>query len=306
MGNPSWLGNVLRFLLVAIAVILVWIGIGTIQEWRNLPVSAQSNNANTPHTDSTVTRKLTNDTANKKTSSTAETTIYRTTKMEECAICNVTLRDNMLKKGYDFVVLGLVLLLAIFVLPSVSTINILSLFSATFRETVDAGKAIVNDAANTTNTNLPVTTPKTNLVAVSDVQKENIRSFLPSAEHTATSIIKYAIDNQNGQWGKLPENNSRKITTSVVPLPGNKALFKIIARVISTDINKPIRNKVIFHLQQDFPNKDPEIYVINGEAKLELIAWGAFTIGAEADEKATKLELDLSQLPDAPLLFAVR
>lgn len=46
--------------------------------------------------------------------------------------------------------------------------------------------------------------------------------------------------------------------------------------------------------------------VVEGAAMIERIAYGAFTVGAEADGGATRLELDLVDLPDAPELFRSR
>ena len=45
---------------------------------------------------------------------------------------------------------------------------------------------------------------------------------------------------------------------------------------------------------------------VNGIATLQLIAYGAFTVGAECDGGTTKLELNLAELPDAPQLFKER
>jgi len=41
-------------------------------------------------------------------------------------------------------------------------------------------------------------------------------------------------------------------------------------------------------------------------ATLEVSAWGAFTVGVCADNGSTLLELDLSDVPDAPARFAER
>jgi hypothetical protein len=37
----------------------------------------------------------------------------------------------------------------------------------------------------------------------------------------------------------------------------------------------------------------------NGVASLDRSAWGAFTVGLEIEDEDAKLELNLSQLPDA-------
>lgn len=306
MKNSDIFSITLKLLLVTAGVAILLTGMLIIWRWANSPIEISKESVHTPHSDSSVIKKVTNDTANQKTTSTAETTVYRTTKTEACSTCNVTLKDNMLKKGYDFVLLGLLFLLSIFVLPSVSTINILSLFGATFRETVDAGKAVINESVNAANTNISPSPPQTTSVPVTEIQKEKVKSILPTVELSKEKIQIYTSDPQKGRWGGLSERNGRKLIASVIPLPGSKELFKVIIKVIATDIHNPIRNKVLFHLHNSFPNPNPEIYVIQGEARLELIAWGAFTIGAEADDRATRLELDLADLPDAPLLFTSR
>lgn len=303
MNNSAFLSNLLKTLLIAFAVSLILLGIYTIFQWGDATASVHNTTGPTPHSDSSVIKKLTNDTANKKATSTSETTVYRTVKADECSTCNVTLRDNMLKKAYDYIVLGLILLLLVLILPGISTISFLSVFSATFREQLEAKKAMANDVANSINISTPAGSTLTNQVPVTDEQRLRLRSMMPTAELQDVTIQKYADDPQKGKWGGSDQANNRKISASVVAVSGNNRLFKITVKVISTDVTKPIRDKVVFHLQPSFPNPDPTIYVIQGEARLELTSLGAFTIGAETDGGATRLELDLAELPDAPLIF---
>lgn len=64
---------------------------------------------------------------------------------------------------------------------------------------------------------------------------------------------------------------------------------------------------VKFHLHHTFSNPDPVISVQDGEAVLKLTkVYGAFTVGAEADDGNTFLELDLAELSDAPKEFEER
>ena len=49
--------------------------------------------------------------------------------------------------------------------------------------------------------------------------------------------------------------------------------------------------------------------VSNGTATLKRLAWGAFTVGIDMEEHdgtRTQLELDLSELPSAPMAFRLR
>jgi len=64
---------------------------------------------------------------------------------------------------------------------------------------------------------------------------------------------------------------------------------------------------VQFFLHDTFKNDRPIVTVgPNGAAELKLTAWGAFTVGAIADDGRTKLELDLQTLEDAPVEFRGR
>jgi hypothetical protein len=106
-----------------------------------------------------------------------------------------------------------------------------------------------------------------------------------------------ANDPQKNQWGNLSINKNRKLTATVEPMPGNTKLYKIKMEVFSTSTMDPLNGTVLFHLHPTFANPDQEIKVINGKAELFLLSWGSFTVGAETDNKAIKLELDLAGLP---------
>ena len=64
---------------------------------------------------------------------------------------------------------------------------------------------------------------------------------------------------------------------------------------------------VQFFLHDTFRNQRPVVTVgSDGVAELKLRAWGAFTVGALADEGQTKLELNLEELETAPQEFRDR
>lgn len=113
-------------------------------------------------------------------------------------------------------------------------------------------------------------------------------------------------DPQKYQWGEQSVSNGRKITAVVTPVEWSSDYFNVKLKVSSTDPAKELKGKVTFHLHPSFRNSDPEVTVINGEANLNLLAYGAFTVGAEADMGDTLLELDLAELPGVPTVFKSR
>ncbi len=122
-----------------------------------------------------------------------------------------------------------------------------------------------------------------------------IKNFMEEKERLVESTG--ALDPQKGKWGGFTENNNRKITAAISRITGSE-WAEIILRVESTDTRKhPLKGIVVFHLHPTFLNANPVIIVLNGIAELKIKAWGAFTVGAEADNGSTRLELDLKGYP---------
>ena len=114
----------------------------------------------------------------------------------------------------------------------------------------------------------------------------------------------YDSDPQKGQWGGHAVRNGRELSASIGPSKDDGEDWYQIALVVrSTDSSTPLTGIVKFHLHPTFPTP-VKVDVNNlGEAHLELLAWGSFTVGAEADEGRTTLELDLAEVPGAPQQF---
>lgn len=102
-------------------------------------------------------------------------------------------------------------------------------------------------------------------------------------------------DPQKGQWGGINERNGRKLSATVKPTVGREDLYDVVLKVESTDAANPLSGTIKFHLHPTFFNSNPIIFVQDGKAELKLVAWGAFTVGAEADNGDTQLELDLAE-----------
>ena len=77
--------------------------------------------------------------------------------------------------------------------------------------------------------------------------------------------------------------------------------------VEGTNKDLPLKGLVKFHLHNTFLNPDPIIAVQDGKAVLKLSkVYGAFTVGAEADDGQTLLELDLADDESLPEEFRER
>ena len=111
-----------------------------------------------------------------------------------------------------------------------------------------------------------------------------------------------------GQFGYKSSNNRRLLQASILPVPGNPDLRAISLTVQSLDPEgAPLQGFVKFFLHPTFRNPTPVVPVSSGgAARLAIIAWGAFTVGALADEGKTRLELDLAKQPGADEPWASR
>src|ERR1041385_2376933 len=112
-------------------------------------------------------------------------------------------------------------------------------------------------------------------------------------------------DPQKGRGGGACETKFRRLKGDVRAVRGDDDYFRVLLRVESTDVRKaPLSGLVRFHVHDTFHPDVEDVEVKDGVATLELYAWRAFTVGAEADNGGTRLELDLSELPGVPKLFA--
>jgi hypothetical protein len=127
--------------------------------------------------------------------------------------------------------------------------------------------------------------------------KQGAEVEFKSAEPTVSE------DPQKGKWGGTAVSSDRRLEAEIVPMPGTEARYQVTLRVVSTRVNAPLAGSVQFHLHPTFSNPNPIVPVEDGIASLTLVAWGAFTVGAEADNGQTRLELDLADVPGASRQF---
>jgi hypothetical protein len=112
---------------------------------------------------------------------------------------------------------------------------------------------------------------------------------------TAKANDGWNADPNKGKFGGSPEANNRILEAEITPVTNERsAACNVILRVRSTDpVKHPLAGKVTVHLHPTFARPVYQVNVVRGVAEDEITSWGAFTVGAEADEGKTRLELDL-------------
>lgn len=132
---------------------------------------------------------------------------------------------------------------------------------------------------------------------------------LAAARSSTIEVSRGAAEDDpwKGAFGGRAEANARRLTATVTPLPHRPEWFSVELAVASTAPRKaPLTGTVRFFLHDTFSNPQPVVPVQNGRAEISLLAWGAFTVGAVADDGSTRLELDLAELPGVPEPFRSR
>lgn len=114
-------------------------------------------------------------------------------------------------------------------------------------------------------------------------------------------------DPNKGAFGGKPEANSRRLSATITPIENaaSSQICIVVLTVESTDPqNKPLRGSVTFSLHPTFaPPERPVLVDQNGVATLQFDSAGRFTVGAVADNGATRLELDLADVPGGTAEF---
>lgn len=118
--------------------------------------------------------------------------------------------------------------------------------------------------------------------------------------------VKFANDPQKGRFGGKSSSNGRTLSVSHKNyfLPG---FLKLIIKITADNIENPLNGNVYLFLHDSFADSVVK-FVANKETEIihEVISYGAFTIGAIADDGKTMLELDIAELKDFPEDFRNR
>lgn len=110
-------------------------------------------------------------------------------------------------------------------------------------------------------------------------------------------------DPQKGRFGGMSLRDRCELTAEVTASAHDDGWYDVRLRVRSIDAARPLKGKVRFHLHDTFHTPKRMVTAKNGVASLELLAYGAFTVGAELLDAKVRLELDLATLKSAPREF---
>jgi hypothetical protein len=131
---------------------------------------------------------------------------------------------------------------------------------------------------------------------------------MPTSEPTAEREINIENpdDPQKGKWGGQEVQGGFRLAAEVKPLETTHELFAVRLFVVSVQKGRELKSNVTFHLHPTFKNPIQMVQPRNGIAELSVVAWGAFTVGAVVADGDISLELDLSNVADAPQTFRQR
>ena len=130
---------------------------------------------------------------------------------------------------------------------------------------------------------------KNSNVNISEVDLANTLREKIATEHY---IFKTDDDTLKGKFGGKNNVANLLLDAKVEAIPND--LYKIRIILSSTDAANPIIGNVKFFLHHTFNPNFRVVKAENGKAKLTVISYGSFTLGAEYEGK--RLELDLADL----------
>lgn len=110
-------------------------------------------------------------------------------------------------------------------------------------------------------------------------------------------------DPHKGRWGGLSRSNGLQLTAVVSPVSDDWFSIELTVR---SSARGALSGPVTFHLHPTFKPAVVTVDPTEDQAVLRLSGWGAFTVGVTANEGRTRLELDLSELREAPERFRER
>lgn len=132
------------------------------------------------------------------------------------------------------------------------------------------------------------------------------RALEVSASGEALPWVADSLDQQKGRWGGAAENQERRLRVeNIKAVRHDWCSFDLVVEA-TENAATTLTGAVTFHLHQTFHPDTVIENVEDGRARLARVAYGAFTVGAEADGGATKLELDLAEVLDFPDWFRMR
>ncbi len=182
-------------------------------------------------------------------------------------------------------------------------------FEAVFRELEKAKQELKEDVKKEAEKISTENAEKINELKESNTVTQSITAFGTGGGKSVNSIKDYKAkvlaealdqtDPQRGKWGGNPldDKTHRKLSAKVENIPNDNYFRRVILRVESTDpASFPLTDIVTFHLHPTFAKPEIEVKPIDNVAEINVIAYGAFTVGAVTDGGNTELEFDIAKL----------
>jgi hypothetical protein len=188
-----------------------------------------------------------------------------------------------------------ILFISFCVLAGISSTRFISSVSDSVLSRINKAEDTAKEAKQKADTLVKATEQRGGTQKISETTKELVK---------VTSLEKKPVnldDPCKGQFGGSREDNDFKVSVDKLPDPNIKGWYNLTFKVVAKNPSKTkLEGQVRFHLHPTFKPDVETVDVINGVAKLNKIAWGAFTIGVEILNTGSKLELDLGDEPDLP------
>ena len=210
-------------------------------------------------------------------------------------------QSRVLQGLQDYKLNDYILFISFCVLAAITSTRFISSVSDSVLSRLDKAEGDAKEAKQKADTLIKATQQRGGTQKVSETTKQLIRG---SNLETVSANLD---DPRKGKFGGKREDENFKITVDKIPDPSIKGWYNLTYIVSAKDPSrKKLEGEVVFHLHPTFKPDVETVKVINGVAKLNRIAWGAFTIGVEILSTGSKLELDLSEEPDLPDDFKKR
>jgi hypothetical protein len=142
-------------------------------------------------------------------------------------------------------------------------------------------------------------------IAGQDAAPPQPEPVLDDATGALAATPKNPNDPHKHRFGGSSAANGKVLGAVVRSTKGDDDWFDVRLEVAAAPGNPPLEGDVVFHLHPTFSHDVVTQPANGGVARLRLTAWGAFTVGAVTAD-GTRLELDLAQLPSAPMAFRLR
>ena len=160
------------------------------------------------------------------------------------------------------------------------------------------GTTVIPEGAETA-----ITVPQYAELVISDADSVVVERNIADTNRQNRMNPRVPDDPRKGMFGGKPVDavHGRQLSAVVAPSGNSKTLFSVHLEVKAMPGAPPLTDAVVFYLHNTFRPSEVAVEVMSGRAVLNLVAYGAFTVGAITADGA-ELELDLITI-EAPQRF---